>query len=80
MVHIIKSPFHKNKKEININEVDIKRISFSDKKSYDKDSFKCFIGYRHEGNAFLSLLCVKCSQMNAYAKWLQKCKNNRTTF
>ena len=63
------------KKKININEVDIKRIALSDKKSYGKDSFKFFIGYRHEGNAFLSLLCVKCSQMNAYAKYFDE--NNK---
>ena len=75
MVHIIKSVFHKNKKAININEVDIKRIALSDKKSYGKDSFKYFIGYRHEVNAFLSLLCVKCSQMNAHAKHFDK--NNK---
>ena len=43
---IIKSAFHKNKKPI-INEVDIKRIALSDKKSHIKDSFKYFIGYRH---------------------------------
>ena len=30
---IIKSAFHKKKKPININEVDIKRIALSDKKS-----------------------------------------------
>ena len=29
---IIKSAFHKNKKPINVNEVDIKRIALSDKK------------------------------------------------
>ena len=49
---IIKSVFHKNKKLININEVDITRISLSDKKSYGKDSCKCFIGYGHVGKAF----------------------------
>ena len=63
----IKSTFHKNKKPININEVDIKRTA-SDKKSYGKDSFKYFIGYRHEGNVFPSPLCIKLPQMNAYAK------------
>ena len=31
---IIKSVFHKNKNPININELDIKRIALSDKKSY----------------------------------------------
>ena len=34
---IIKSVFHKNKKPININEVDIKKIALSDKKSLSKD-------------------------------------------
>ena len=42
----------KIKKSININEVDIKEIVLSHKKSYGKDSFKHFIGYRHQGNAF----------------------------
>ena len=74
----IKSTFHKNKKPININKVDIKRTT-SDKKSYGKDSFKYFIGYRHEGNAFRSPLCIKFSQMNAYATYFDKnskCRNH----
>ena len=37
---IRKSAFHINKKPININEVDIKEIVLSYKKSYGKDSFK----------------------------------------
>ena len=41
---IIKSTFLKNKKPININEVDIKAISLLDKNSYVKDSFKYTIG------------------------------------
>ena len=72
---IIKSAFHKSKKPININEVDIKRRTLSDKKSYGKDSFKYFIWYRHESNAFLSPFCIKISQMNAYAKYFDK--NNK---
>ena len=57
---IMKNAFHKNKKPININEVDIKRIISSNKKSYsNKDSFKYFIGYIHKGNAFLAPLCIK---------------------
>ena len=69
---IIKRAFHKNKKPININEVDIKRIALSDKKSLSKDPFKNFIGYRHEGNAFPSPLCIKLPQTNAYAKNFDK--------
>ena len=37
---IIKRAFHENKKPININKVDIKRIALSDKTSLSKDSFK----------------------------------------
>ena len=69
---IIKSPFHKNIRPININEVDIKRIKFSNKKSYGKDSFNYFIRYRHEANTFLSSLSVKHPQMNAHAKHFDK--------
>ena len=57
---ITKNPFHKNKKPININEVDIKRMTLSNKKSYgNQDSFKCFTGFRHKGNAFPAPLCIK---------------------
>ena len=68
---IIKNAFHKNKRPININEVDIEEIILSHKKSYSKDSFKYFIGYKHKGNAFPSLLCVKLPQMKAYAKYFE---------
>ena len=47
---IIKSVLHKNKKTININEVDIKEIISSHKKSNDKDSFKFFTRYIYKGN------------------------------
>ena len=69
---IIKKAFHKNRKPININEVNIVEIVFSHKKSYGKDSFKHFIRYRHKGNTFPSSLCVKLPQMNAYAKYFDK--------
>ena len=73
--NIIKSAFHENKRSININEVDIEQIVLYHKKSYSKDLFKYFIGYRHKGNAFPSPLCVKLPQMNAYAKYFDK--NNK---
>ena len=41
---IIKSTFHKTKKPINVNEVDIKTISLLDKNLYVKYSFKYIIG------------------------------------
>ena len=69
---IIKRAFRKNKKPININEVHIKRIALSDKKSNVQDSFKYFIGYRHKGNPVPFQLCIKLPQMNAYAKYFDK--------
>ena len=69
---MIKSAFHKNKRPININEVDIEKIVLSHKKLYIKDSFKYSIGYRHKGNAFLSPLCIKLPKMNAYIKYFDK--------
>ena len=69
---IIKSTFHKNKTPININEVDIEEIVLSHKKLYGKDSFKYFIRYRNEGNAFPSPLCIKLPQMNVNAKYFYK--------
>ena len=71
----IKSAFHKIKRPININEVDIEKLVLSHKKSYSKDSFKYFIGCIHKGNAFPSPLCVNLPQMNAYAKYFDK--NNK---
>ena len=62
---IIKSVFHKNKRSININEVDTEKIVLSHKKSYSKVSFKYFIGCIHKGNTFPSPLCVKLPQINA---------------
>ena len=44
----------------------------SHKKLYGKDSFKYFVGYRHNGNVFPSPLFVKLPQMNAYAKYFDK--------
>ena len=40
---IIKSTFHKNKRPININEVDTEEMVLSHKRLQSKDSFKYFI-------------------------------------
>ena len=72
---IIKSTFYKNKRLININEVDIKEIVLSPKVSYSKDSFTYFNEYRHKDKAFLSPMCAKLPQINRYAKYFDK--NNK---
>ena len=40
---VIKNAFHKNKRPININKIDIEEIVLSHKKSFGMDSFKYFI-------------------------------------
>ena len=80
--YIIKTKFHIYiyiyEKQINIDEVDIKRIVLSNKESYsNKDLYKYFIGYIHKGNTVPSPLCIKFPQMNAYVKYFDK--NNKCT-
>ena len=59
--YTIKNLFHKNRRPVDINDVDIKMIALSVKKSYDKkDSFKYFIGYRHS-QCFSSTVMSKTS-------------------
>ena len=66
---INRNAFHKNKRPISIVNVDIRRIVFSRKDLYGKKgSFKYFIGYISETNAFPMTLCIKLSQMNIYIK------------
>ena len=68
-----KNAFHKNKRPINIDKVDIRRILLSSKHSYDnKGSFKYFVGYINNVNAFPIPLCIKLPQMNEYTKYFDK--------
>ena len=66
---INKNVLLKNGKPINTDKVETKRIVLSSEPSYDnKGSFKYFIGYIHNGNAFPVPLCIKLPQMNGYVK------------
>ena len=57
---INKNGFHKTTTSINIDEVDIHKITLLDKTSYgSKCSFKYHIGYRHKNQALLSPLNIK---------------------
>ena len=74
--YIIKNKFHVYEKSINIDKVDIKRIVLSKKELYgNKGSYKYFIEHIYEDNALPLPLCIKFSQMNAYAKYFDK--NNK---
>ena len=67
---INKTAFHKNKRPISLDKVDISRRVFSEKDSYGKKcSFKYFIGYINETHAFPVSLCIKLPQMNGYVKY-----------
>ena len=56
---INKNAFHKTTVSINIDEVDINKITLLDKTSYGKKgSFKCHIGYRYKSEALLSPLNI----------------------
>ena len=76
---IDKNAFHKNKEPINIDKVDIRRIVLSKRHSYGKKaSYKYFIGYINEADAFPVRLCIKLPQMNGYVKYFDsnnKCIN-----
>ena len=73
---INKNTFHKNKRPIGIDKVDVRRIVLSSKYSYgNKGSFKYFIGYIYIGNVFPIPLCIKIPQMNGYVKYFDN--NNK---
>ena len=74
---INKNAFHKIKRPISIDKVEIKRILLSKKDSYGKkDSFKYIIGYINETDAFPVPLCKKNPQINGYVKYFDN-NNNR---
>ena len=73
---INKNGFHKDKRPINIDEVDIRRIVLSRINSYgNKGSFKYYIGYIHKGEVFPKPLCIKLPKINVFVKYFDS--NNK---
>ena len=76
---INKNTFHKNKRKISIDEVEIRRRVLSKKfVCGKKGSFKFFIGYINETEAFAVSLCINLLQMNEYVRYFDinnKCIN-----
>ena len=65
---INKSNFYKNKKLLNIYDIDINKILISEKEPYGKkSSFKYFLGYNDDHDV-IRPLCIKLSQMIVYVK------------
>ena len=68
---IKKGDFYKNKKVLQIVNIDVIKILVSKKESYGiKNSFKLFIGYND--NDIIRPLCIRLSQMTGYAKKFDK--------
>ena len=64
---INKSIFYKNKKLLNIHDVDVNKILVSKKGSYGtKNPLKYFIGYNDDD--VIRPLCIKLPQMIGYVK------------
>ena len=66
---IVNNAFHKNKRPISIDEVDMNGIVLYEKDSCGKKgSFKCFTYYINETDPFSVPLCIKLCQVNGYIK------------
>ena len=64
---ISKSNFYKNKKILNLFDLDVNKILVSKKESYrTKNSLKCFIGYNDDD--VIRPLCINLPQMIGYVK------------
>ena len=67
---IDKTGFHKDKRPISIDKVDIDKIVIFSKDSYGRrGSFKYFIGYITN---YADPLSIKLPQMNGYAKYFDR--------
>ena len=66
-----KRDFYKNKKALQIDDVDVNKILVSKKEPCGtKNAFKYFIGYND--NNVIRSLCLRLPQMTCYAKNLMK--------
>ena len=73
---INKSNFYKNKKKINLHDLDVHKILVSKKESYGtKNSLKYFIGYNDD--EVIRPLCINLPQMIGYVKNFD---SNKTVF
>ena len=64
---IKRSNFYKNKKVLQIDNIDVNKILVSKEEPYGtQNSFKYFIGYND--NDVIRPLCLKLSQMTGYAE------------
>ena len=65
-IRVNKKEFHKSKKTINLDLVNVDQIIVSDKFKHNNDGFKYFIGYK-EGE-IVKPLCIILPEMTGYIK------------
>ena len=70
----LKSDFYKNKKVVNIDDIDVNKILVSKEEPYGtKNSFKYFIGYNDN---VIGPLCIKLPQMIGYVRKFESNTSN----
>ena len=65
-IRLNKKEFHKSKRSINLDLINVDQIVISEKFKHSDNSFKYFIGYK-EGE-IIKLLCILLPQMSGYIK------------
>ena len=68
-IRVNKKEFHKSKKGIDLDLINVDQILLSDKFKHSDEGFKCFIGYQEDEIA--KPLCVILPQMMGYMKYFE---------
>lgn len=71
-IEIEKYKFHYCKYPINIKNVDIDKITISNRACFDTSSLPCFIGYKNDAKN--KALCIILQKMSAYTKIFDETK------
>ena len=64
--------FYQHESPISINDIDVYEIAVSNKFPFDKQNFKCFIGYKN--NKKLRPLCIFFPEISIYKIYFDKTK------
>ena len=65
-IRLNKKEFHKSKRSINLDLINVDQIVISDKSKHSDDSFKYFIGYKK--GEIIKPLCILLPQISRYIK------------
>ena len=68
-IRLNKKEFHKSKRSINLDLINVDQIVVSDKFKHSDDGFKYFIGYKED--EIVKPLCIVLPQMSGYIKYFE---------